>query len=94
MRMSSAQEIYDRYVSSLPVSEQLRLLAILAQRLAVEPLAGGLAKLPDGFARRSITELHGLGKEIWEGVDAQTYVDQLRDEWEHLEHPSTSNEAQ
>ena len=27
-------------------------------------------------------ELHGLGKELWEGVDAQAYVDQLRKEWE------------
>ena len=24
----------------------------------------------------------GLGKEIWEGIDAQEYVNQLRDEWE------------
>lgn len=26
--------------------------------------------------------LRGLGKEIWEGVDAQKHVDGLRDEWE------------
>lgn len=31
--------------------------------------------------KRQISELRGLGKEIWQGVDAQTYVDQLRDEW-------------
>lgn len=30
----------------------------------------------------SIMELRGLGKEIWQGVDAQAYVDQLRDEWD------------
>ncbi len=85
MRTASAQEIYERYVSSLPVPEQLRLLAMLAQRLAAEPSAAGLpAGLPT-LPRRSITELHGLGKEIWEGVDAQNYVDQLRDEWEHRE---------
>jgi hypothetical protein len=24
----------------------------------------------------------GLGKEIWEGIDAQAYVDALRSEWE------------
>ena len=87
MKTASAQEIYERYVSSLPVPEQLRLLAMLAQRLAAEPSAVGL---PVGLPRRSITELHGLGKEIWEGVDAQTYVDQLRDEWER---PSASDEA-
>jgi hypothetical protein len=27
-------------------------------------------------------DLRGLGKEIWRGVDAQTYVNELRDEWE------------
>ena len=31
--------------------------------------------------RRSITELRGLGKQIWQGQDAQEYVDQERDSW-------------
>jgi hypothetical protein len=30
---------------------------------------------------RHITELRGLGKEIWRGRDAQQYVDQERDSW-------------
>jgi hypothetical protein len=30
----------------------------------------------------SILELEGLGAEIWEGIDAQEYVDQLRSEWD------------
>ncbi len=29
-----------------------------------------------------LTELRGLGKEIWTGVDAQAYVNELRDEWD------------
>ena len=29
----------------------------------------------------SITELRGLGKEIWHGQDAQEYVNQERDSW-------------
>lgn len=32
--------------------------------------------------KRSILELRGLGREIWQGVDAQTYVDRLREEWD------------
>ncbi len=28
------------------------------------------------------TNLRGLGKEIWQGVDAQQYVDAERDSWE------------
>lgn len=31
--------------------------------------------------RRSILELRGLGKEIWEGIDAQSYVEQERASW-------------
>jgi hypothetical protein len=97
MRTASAQEIYERYVILLPVQEQLRLLAMLAQRLAAEPCEpANPAGLPAGLPRRSITELHGLGKEIWEGVDAQDYVDQLRDEWEQREqgeYPSTSDNS-
>jgi hypothetical protein len=27
-------------------------------------------------------ELHGLGAEIWQNIDAQRYVDELRDEWD------------
>ena len=30
----------------------------------------------------SILELRGLGKEIWQGIDAQEYVNKLRDEWD------------
>jgi hypothetical protein len=43
--------------------------------------------LPDGDApapkKRSILELRGLGAEIWEGIDAQEYVRQIRSEWDH-----------
>ncbi|MGA7937162.1 MAG: hypothetical protein WCA35_26665 [Kovacikia sp.] len=31
--------------------------------------------------KRSIMELEGLGKEIWQGIDAQEYVNQERDSW-------------
>ncbi len=32
--------------------------------------------------RRSILELDGLGKEIWEGVDTDAYIKAERDSWE------------
>lgn len=32
--------------------------------------------------RRSLRELRGLGKEIWQGIDAQDYINQQRDEWD------------
>jgi hypothetical protein len=32
--------------------------------------------------KRRLSELQGLGKEIWQGIDAQEYIDELRDEWD------------
>jgi hypothetical protein len=34
---------------------------------------------PEGST--SILQLQGLGKEIWQGIDAQAYVDQERTAW-------------
>jgi hypothetical protein len=39
--------------------------------------------VPDTAPRqqRHLSALRGLGKEIWEGIDAQEYVNRLRNEW-------------
>ena len=69
------EEVYEKYVKPLPPGERLRLLEMTARDLALTtPL------VPQ---KRSILELRGLGKEIWQGIDAQTYVDGLREEWDH-----------
>lgn len=36
---------------------------------------------PQSHQQRSLLELEGLGAEIWQSVDAQKYVDDLRTEW-------------
>jgi len=33
--------------------------------------------------QRRITEIRGLGKEVWQGIDAQDYVNAERDSWEN-----------
>jgi hypothetical protein len=73
----TVEEIYERHVKPLSVEERLRLLAMTAQDLAQQPPE------PTTKRKRSIMELHGLGKEIWEGIDAQEYVNGLRKEWDH-----------
>ena len=67
-----AQEVYDHYVRALSPAERLRLMAL------------GVAEdsPPSPSCKRDIMELHGLGAEIWEGVDAQSYVNELRQEWD------------
>jgi len=69
-------QLYETHIKLLPTSERLELLALVARDLAEQ--SSGISKSP----KHSIMELHGLGKEMWEGVDAQEYVNRLRDEWE------------
>jgi hypothetical protein len=69
--MTTYQELR-RQVENLTPDEQLRLLEEIA-------LIVGRQVLPK--PKRSIMELEGLGKEIWQGVDAQDYVDRERASW-------------
>ena len=57
--------------------------ACLDYAASLAETADDLATAPHEAQRRSIMELRGLGKEIWQGVDAQKYVDSLREEWDH-----------
>lgn len=76
MTATSVQEIYERHSKPLPPAERLQLLAIVAQDLAASSTL-------DTAHERSLLELEGLGAEIWQGIDAQEYVDELRREWDH-----------
>jgi hypothetical protein len=38
-------------------------------------------KDPAPARQRHITELRGLGKEVWQGLEAQEYVNSERDSW-------------
>ena len=69
--------IYQQHIKPLSNTEQIKLLAKIA-----EELANG-EEGTESNKKRSIMELHGLGGEIWEGIDAQEYVNELRNEWEH-----------
>ena len=59
-------------VGTLTTNEQLRLLddlaAIIRTRMRLS-------------TQRSIMELEGLGKEAWQKIDAQEYINQERDSW-------------
>ena len=61
-----------RIATSLNRDEKLRLI----KELTADAVEG-----PDSEPEHSIMELCGLGKEIWEGIDAQEYIDQERASW-------------
>lgn len=75
----TAEQIYEQHIKQMSPAEQLRLMRLMTWRLAGE----ALPDQPADKQRPSITELHGLGAEIWGGVDAQEYVNTLRQEWNH-----------
>jgi tripartite-type tricarboxylate transporter receptor subunit TctC len=56
-----------------------------AKTLSEEDRQRLLAALTQTESRpqRRITELRGLGKEVWAGRDAQEYVDEERDAWDN-----------
>ena len=76
MAIQTIVDLYEQHIRERPMHEQLELLALIAERLARHGKASNEPKT------HSIMELHGLGKEIWAGIDAQEYVNKLRDGWE------------
>ncbi len=75
---TNIETIYQQHIKPLSHDEQLKLLAKMAEELATN---GKGTKEP--AKKRSLLELEGLGAKVWEGIDAQKYVDELRNEWEH-----------
>lgn len=76
MATLTLEELYEQYIKPLPLSERLRLVAIITtQDLARQ------AGVEEQGPKRDIMELHGLGAEIWKGVDVQEYLNALRDEF-------------
>ena len=74
---TNIETIYQQYIKPLSHDEQLKLLAKMAEELANN------GEETEPTKKRSLLELEGLGAEIWEGIDAQEYVNELRNEWEH-----------
>jgi len=75
MPSTTVDDLYAREIKPLPPGDRLRLLVLVAKELADD--SG-----PRESRKRNIMDLHGLGAEIWKGVDAQEYVDELRKEWD------------
>jgi hypothetical protein len=59
--------------------EAARQLRPADRRRLAEALAD--SRPPELSAHR-ITEIRGVGKDLWKGMDAQKYIDSERDSWE------------
>jgi hypothetical protein len=68
-----------RYVETL---KQIQELTTQDQLRLLEALAALVRRQMNPGPQHDIMELQGLGKEIWEDIDAQAYVDQERASWD------------
>ena len=48
-----------------------------------EKLVRALRQQSESVRDHSITEMRGLGRDLWQGVDAQDYINSERDSWEN-----------
>ena len=69
LEITDAREIYEEHVKQMPRAERLRLVELIVREMAI-------SEKPRGEC--SLLELEGLGAEIWRGIDAQEYVNNLR----------------
>ncbi len=63
------------------ILEQAKLLSPHEQEELAKLLMDWMETTPLKPSHR-LSELRGLGKEIWQGMDAQEYVHSLREEWD------------
>lgn len=68
------EKLYREQLKVLTPEDRLRLIAMLERDLTQD--------LTEEETPRDLMELHGLGKEIWDGVDAGEYVKRLREDWD------------
>ena len=72
MTISTYEEVLNM-TRRLNLPEKLQLLEAITRMVRYQV---------DKAQAPSIMELEGLGAEIWQGIDAQEYVDQERDSWD------------
>ena len=65
----------------IEIMQQVKNLSLQERRELVQLLSESIQQVEER-QKHSILELAGLGAEVWEGIDPQEYIDQLRSEWD------------
>ncbi len=72
MKMSDYEEILD----------QARRLSLEDQARLVEELATLVRSRIQAWPKHSILEFEGMGKELWQGIDVEQYIEEERNSWD------------
>jgi hypothetical protein len=60
---------------------QARLLSLEEEARLVEALMADVRQRIEGQQYHSIMELKGLGKELWQDIDVEKYIEEERSSW-------------
>lgn len=72
-------KVSSKHQIAVPASVRRQLAIGAGDYLSVDVQDGAIVMIPK--STDPIEELRGCGREIWDGVDAQDYVNNERDEW-------------
>ena len=68
-------------ISVAHIISEVQLLSVDQRRELLDQLQSLVLSADDEPPPR-ITDLEGLGAEIWQGIDVQAYIEQERDAWD------------
>jgi AbrB family looped-hinge helix DNA binding protein len=77
--MAHRVKVSSKHQIAVPAAVRRRLAIDAGDHLLVDVQDGVVVLTPE--PKDPVEELKGLGREIWEGVDTQDYIDQERDGW-------------
>ena len=63
-------------IRALSMEERKRLISLIVDTLTED------VHKSQAHKKRSLLDFEGVGEEMWRGIDAQDYVNRLRDEWD------------
>jgi hypothetical protein len=64
------------------IIQEARTLSVDERKQLVKALVDMLTESAQPKPKRSLREFRGLGAHLYDGTDAQTYVNQIRGEWD------------
>ena len=77
--MTTRVKVSSKHQIAVPAAVRRELSIEAGDYLLVDVEDGAIILIPK--PSDPIEELRGLGREVWNGVDAQDYVDRERDAW-------------
>ncbi|MGH2558790.1 MAG: AbrB/MazE/SpoVT family DNA-binding domain-containing protein [Thermomicrobiales bacterium] len=78
--MSTTVKVSSKYQIAVPSAVRKKLGIERGDRLIIEVREGYAVLKPESLD--AVARLKGLHSEIWDGIDAQEYVNQERNAWE------------